>query len=52
MTLADVLPAVQQLSGSEKRELIRLLTVELSDNSDDEDLSPLESEALSWKSNV
>gem|GEM_PF-5620114 len=30
MTLADVLPAIQQLSNSDKQELVRLLTAELS----------------------
>ncbi len=40
MTLSELLPAVQQLSTSDKRELVRLLTAELSADSNP---SPAES---------
>ncbi|MCL1470186.1 hypothetical protein [Argonema antarcticum] len=39
MTLTDLLPAVRQLSASDKLKLIRILAEELDTN---EDISPLE----------
>lgn len=39
MTLSDLLPAVQQLSAPDKRELLRLLAAELSDSTQ---ISPFE----------